>query len=205
MQSYCQIERSFYYLAMNKDDARLAKLQEYYVEHRLLPSFSVMGEMMGLRSKSSVSAFVGRMKAEGFLRSASDGRIAPGPTFFARALVGNVPAGFASPATELLGDAITIDEFLVEHPSRTILIRVKGDSMVDAGIHAGDFLVVERRSDAALGKIIVAVVDREYTIKYLAKDHLGYFLQPANPEYPAIRPESTLEIFGEVVGQFRKC
>jgi len=189
---------------MKKDDQRLALLQDYYTEHRLLPSFSTMGEMMALRSKSAVSAFVERMKTRGLLRSAPDGRVAPTDAFFARPLVGHVPAGFASPASEVLGDAITIDEYLVPHPSRTVLVQVKGNSMIDAGIHEGDFLVVERRSQVPVGRIIVAVVDQEYTIKYLAQDEHGYYLQPGNSEFAPIRPESSLEIFGEVVGQFRR-
>lgn len=188
---------------LNKDAQYLGKLQDYYALHRAFPSYAGIGSLIGV-SKQAAAKFVDRMIAVGYLRKAPDGRVTPANMFFARPYVGSAPAGFASPAYEVLQDAITIDEYLVEHPSSTVLVQVQGDSMIDAGIHDNDILIVERNASSAKDKIVVAIVDGEFTVKYLRHDSSGYFLEPANDQFPIIRPEGSLEIFGEVVGQFRK-
>ena len=128
---------------VNKDPLYLGKLQNYYALHRVLPSYAGIGSLIGVSKRAAVK-FVDRMIFIGYLSKAPDGRVTPANMFFARPYVGNAPAGFASPAAELMGDAITIDEYLVEHPSSTVLVKVQGDSMIGAGINDGDFLVVER-------------------------------------------------------------
>ena len=99
---------------------------------------------------------------------------------------------------------LTIDEFLVDSPSRTILLTVKGDSMIDAGLQPGDYIVVDKGGGARVGDIVVAIVDNEFTLKYLAQDKRGPYLKAGNPAYPPIRPQGRLEIFGLVTGSFRK-
>lgn len=189
---------------VNRDPFYLGRLQDYYALHRVIPSYAGIGDLIGVSKRAAVK-FVDRMIAVGYLSKAPDGRVTPANMFFARPHVGNAPAGFASPAEELIGDAVTIDEYLVEHPSSTVLVQVKGDSMIGAGIHDGDFLVVERRSDAREGEIVVAIVDGDFTIKYLQRDKEGYFLQPANPAFTNIRPQAALDIYGVMVGLFRKA
>lgn len=186
------------------DPAYLAKLQDHYALHRVLPPYAAMGRLLELRSKSSVAALVLRLKGQGFLEAAPDRRLRPGPRFFKRTLAESVRAGFPSPADDALHDSLSIDEYLVEHPSRTVLIKVKGDSMVDAGLHPGDIAVVERQPEAKVGDIVVAVADGGFTLKYLAQEQGRPVLRPANPDYPVIRPEGELEIFGVVVGLIRK-
>lgn len=187
----------------DREVAALAKLRDYYRKHQLIPSYAGLGDMLGL-SKQGAVKLAARLTLRGFLKKGPGGRLVPGGMFFERPLVGTAPAGFASPAMELMGDAITIDEYLVEHPSSTVLVEVKGDSMINAGIHDGDMLVVERCSSANRGKIVVAIVDGDFTIKYLQQDRHGYYLEPANDQFSIIRPEGSLEIYGEVVGQFRR-
>jgi len=188
---------------VNKDHIYLSRLQDYYAQYRLLPSYAGLGELVGISKRGAVK-FAERMIAIGYLAKAPDGRLCPANQFFARAFVGTAPAGFASPATEVLGDAISIDDYLVEHPSSTVLVEVKGDSMIGAGINSGDMLVVERNPNPDIGKIVVAIVDGDFTIKYLERDKQGCYLQPANEHFSNIRPEGSLEIFGVVAGQFRK-
>ncbi len=189
---------------MSNDADYLNNLQDYYAEHRVFPPYSAIGERLGLKSKSSVAALVARLKLAGFLEATPDKRLKPGPRFFERALADStVRAGLPQPA-DTGTDSLTIDEYLIERPSRTVLVRVKGDSMIDAGIHAGDIVVVERRPSADVGDMVIAIVDNEFTLKYLEKDKGDYVLKPANPAYPIIRPKGQLEIFGVVVGMVRK-
>lgn len=189
---------------MSQDAAYLAQLQDYYARHRVFPPYSGIGELLGLKSKSSVAALVARLRLEGFLEAMPDRRLKPGPRFFERVLAESVRAGFPQAADDSARDSLTIDEYLIEHPSRTVLVRVKGDSMVDAGIHPGDIAVVERTHSARPGDLVVAIVDDEFTLKRLARDKEGFLLLPANPAYPPIRPKGSLELFGVVVGIIRK-
>jgi len=189
---------------MSQDAHYLSQIQDYYARHRVMPSYAGIGERLGLKSKSSVAALVARLRLEGFLEAAPDKRLKPGVRFFERILADSVRAGFPQPADDSSRDTLTIDEFLIEQPSRTVLVRVKGDSMIEAGIHPGDIAVVEKRHDARPGDLVVAVVDDEFTLKTLALEKGEYVLQPANPAYPVIRPKGSLEIFGVVVGVVRK-
>ncbi len=188
---------------MNTNDHEyLAKLQNYYAMHRIIPSHNGIADLIGM-SKRGAAKFVERMVFAGYLGKAPDGRAVPENNFFARSIVGVVPAGLASPAAELMGDSISIDEYLVKNPSSTVLVEVNGESMINAGINHGDILVVERNANPKVNEIVVAMIDGEFTIKYLRRDDLGLYLEPANDAFPIIRPESTLEVYGEMVGLFR--
>lgn len=90
------------------------------------------------------------------------------------------------------------------HPTSTVMIRVQGDSMIDAGIFTGDIVIVDRGQRGKVNDIIVAEVDREYTLKYLKRDSKGYYLQAGNKKYPPIHPKEELKIFGVVIGVVRK-
>ena len=189
---------------MADDGQYLAQLQDYYARHRVLPSYASIGALIGLNSKASVAEMVLRLKSHGFLESSPDRRLKPGKRFFERALAESVRAGLPSPATQTAPEALTIDEHLVRHPSRSVLVTVKGDSMIDAGIHAGDVVVVEKRVAANVGDIVVAIIDNEFTLKRLDREKGRIVLRPENKAYPVIRPKGDAEIFGVVVGLFRR-
>jgi len=190
---------------MNKDHDYLAAIQDYYAEHKILPSYAGIADMLGFKSKNAVTALVARLKLQGYLESAPDRRLKPGKRFFERILAESaVQAGFPSTATGDRHDTLTIDEYLVERPSQTVLITVKGDSMIDAGIVPDDVVIVEKRQVANIGDIVVAIVDNEFTLKTLGREKSEFVLLPANKAYPVIRPKGKLEIFGVVIGQFRK-
>ena len=76
--------------------------------------------------------------------------------------------------------------------------------MIDAGIHPGDIVIVDKGAVAKPEDIVVAEVDREYTLKYLKKDKNGYFLRAGNTKYPDFRAREELKIFGVVTGVVRK-
>jgi len=190
---------------MSNDRSYLTSLQDYYARHRALPSYASIGSLLGLKSKSSVAAMVARLKLAGFLDSTPDRRLAPTKRFFARALA-EVPvrAGLPEQVDDSNSDALTIDDYLIERPSQTVLIRVKGDSMMDAGIFDGDLVVVEKRPSAKKGDIVVAIVDNQFTLKRLDVEDGKFVLRAENKAYAVIRPEGSLEIFGIMVGLVRK-
>lgn len=188
----------------NRDPEYLAKLRDYYAEHRVLPSFSGIANLVGLSSTSAVAAFVKRMKGGGYLDSTADRRLQPGKRFFEREIVDVVRAGSPEPANDVVARILEIDAFLIDNPSRTILLTVIGDSMVDAGLMPGDTVIVKKGAPAKPGDIVVAIVDNDFTVKYLAEDRRGFYLEPGNKAHEPIRAKDHLEIFGLVVGSFRK-
>lgn len=190
---------------MSNDRSYLTSLQDYYARHRALPSYASIGSLLGLKSKSSVAAMVARLKLAGFLDSTPDRRLAPTKRFFARPLAESpVRAGLPEQVDDSEADALTIDDYLIERPSQTVLIRVKGDSMIDAGIFDGDLVVVEKRPSAHKGDIVVAIVDNQFTLKRLDLEDGKFVLKAENKGYAVIRPEGALEIFGIMVGLVRK-
>lgn len=189
---------------MADDRQSLESLQNYYVRHGVLPSYAAIGRLVGLRSKSSVADLVGRLKRDGFLESTGDRRLKPGPQFFYRPKVESVRAGAPASPADSTPESVSIDRELVRDPSRTVLITVKGDSMEGAGIRDGDVVVVEKRPSAVAGDIVVAIVEDEFTLKRLAFERDRPVLKPENKGYPVIRPRGGLEIFGVVVGMFRR-
>ncbi len=189
---------------MSNDATYLAKLQDYYADNNVLPPYSTIMSLLGLKSKSPVAALIARLKLQGYLESTPEKRLKPGRRFFERPIFDSVQAGAPRQADESRYDTVSIDEYLVEQPSSTVLINVKGDSMIDAGIMPGDTVVVDKRRHANVGDIVVAIVDNEFTLKKLGNEKGKFVLIPCNPAYPVIRPQMDLEIFGVVVGQFRK-
>lgn len=188
----------------NRDQEYLDKLRDYYAEHRVLPSFSGIAALLGLKTTSTVAALVDRLKTAQMLASSPDRRLQPGKRFFERCVADSVRAGQPHAANDVPVEGLEIDAHLIDCPSRTVLLTVKGDSMIDAGLHPGDTLVVKKNAPASVGDIVVAIVDNEFTVKYLAKDEAGFYLKPGNTAYAIIRPKDGLEIFGLVMASFRK-
>ena len=182
----------------------LDHLRDYYAEHRVLPSFSGIAKLVGLGTTSAVAALVKRLKDSGHLESTPDRRLQPGKRFLERSLADTVQAGAPCVANDNPVQGLEIDAYLVDSPSRTVLLTVKGDSMVDAGLLEGDNVVVKKNAPVKPGDIVVAIVDDAFTIKYLQSDKSGFYLKPGNKAYSAIRAKDHLEIFGLVVGSFRK-
>lgn len=187
------------------DPSYLARLRDYYSQHHVIPSYTTIGKLWGISAKSWVANCVARLREEGYLKLAPDKRLGPGPRFFERHLAhAPVRAGLPDASLEESHELMTIDSYLVRVPSKTTLVRVKGDSMIDAGIFEGDLVVVEQQPNADAGDIVVAIVDDAFTIKYLERERGRYVLRPANKACSIIRPKGKLEIFGVMVGLVRR-
>ena len=129
---------------------------------------------------------------------AADGTHAPSalPLFAA-----TVQAGFPSPADDYLEGTLDLNEHLIRRPAATFFLRVSGDSMTGAGIYPGDILIVDRSLPPADGRIVIAVIDGELTVKRLSRRHGRIRLLPENPRYPPIEinAEQDLRVWGVVV------
>jgi DNA polymerase V len=97
-----------------------------------------------------------------------------------------VAAGLPAPTEDYIEGKIDLNRHLVKHPDSTFLVRVVGESMQDAGIHPRDLLVVDRSLEAVSGKVVIAVVDGELTVKRLRKHRNKLWLMPENPNFQPI-------------------
>lgn len=117
-----------------------------------------------------------------------------------------VSAGFPSPAEDYIDKKLDLNEYLVANPSSTFFVRVDGDSMLGAGIHSGDILIVDRSIRATDSKVIIAVLDGELTVKRLSHKNGKLKLIPENDDYEVIDvgPEQQFEIWGVVTNVIHK-
>ena len=101
-------------------------------------------------------------------------------------------------------DVMDFDEYLTPNKESSYVLKVKGDSMIEAGIHPGDLVIVERKPTYKIGQIVIASIEGEYTMKYLRKKNESYYLEPANSAYKPIYPKGNLNIEAVVTAIVRK-
>lgn len=124
-------------------------------------------------------------------------------------IIGSVAAGALSEAIETSEDSVRVDRMLLGRGGRDVFgLRIRGESMIDAGIHNGDFVFVRKQLEARRGDIVVALVGDEATCKYYFPERDHVRLEPANATMSPIRiPASdwrTTQILGVVVGVYRR-
>jgi SOS regulatory protein LexA len=186
------------------NDSYKRKIISFYERNKRMPGYQEIMAATGLASKNSVYKLINRLVEEGVLNKDSHGKLSPGRALAGVPLLGLVEAGFPSPAEEELLDVMDFDEYLTPNKESSYILKVKGESMLDAGICPGDLVIVERRSTYKPGQIVIASVDGEYTMKYLRKNGEAYYLDPANKSFKPIYPKGALSIEAVVTGVVRK-
>lgn len=190
-------------------------IREFQRKRGYSPSLSDLALAFGVRSKNAVAKVVGALVREGYLEKDPKGRIKileygegkeEGSAALALPLFGPIAAGFAAPAEEQVEELLTLDDYIAPGKSRSsmFLLRVKGDSMIDAGVYEGDLVVVERGAEPHVGDIVVGILDGEFTLKRLKKDKGKHYLQAENPRYPNLYALDELQVAGVVRGVIRK-
>ena len=180
----------------------LETLQSFYRKNKRLPSYSEMLTLFGLASKNAIHKIVKKLIATGYLYQLS-GKLAPAKLFFQAPLLGNVKAGFPTGAEEDL-NFMSLDEYLVDKPGSSFMLRVAGDSLEGIGIYKEDIVILEKAKEASRGEIVLALIDGEWTLKIIEKVNGMTVLRSANPKYPDFYPHLSLEIFGIVRSVIRK-
>ncbi len=104
-----------------------------------------------------------------------------------------VSAGFPSPADDYIENSLDLNKHLIKHPAATFFVSVKGDSMVDAGIHSGDILIVDRSLDATDKRVVIAVVDGEFTVKRIRIIDKKVYLLPENSDFSPIEITDSMD------------
>lgn len=186
-------------------DKYLTTLRAHWRENKSFPSMAKLADVLGLASSGGVFKALGRLVDQGYLERV-DGRIAPTKLFFALPMLGSIRAGLPQEVGQDAGqEVVSVEDFLIRYPERTVFCRARGDSMIGAGIFDNDMLVVERNAATKAGDIVAAVVDNEVTVKYLYPSYdTGWLLRAANPAYQDITAKASLEVLGVVVGVFRR-
>jgi len=190
----------------NKLDARASanKIKEFFISEKRLPSYSEIAQIFGYVSKNSSFKLVNKLVEHGFLEKDAKGRIIPKRLSLPLTFYGNIKAGFPSPAEDELIDTISFDDYLIDNPNASFILKVSGDSMVEAGINPGDLVIIEKGKEPKTSDIVLARIDNEWTLKYFDKRGSKVFLRAANPNYPNIYPEKELVIGGIVKAVVRK-
>ena len=194
-------------------------LVEYVDRHGYPPTVREIGEAVGLASPSTVHAHLARLESAGLIRRdrtkpralevMDGGRRDRGATAVAEErranvlpLVGDVAAGTGLVADEQIEDMVTVPDQLCSDAD--FLLTVKGDSMVDAGILDGDFVVVRRQQDARNGEIVVALMgDEDATVKRFFREKGRVRLQPENSSMEPMYPDQ-VQVLGVVRAVLRR-
>ncbi len=100
--------------------------------------------------------------------------------------ISKVAAGFPSPADDYIEKNLDLNELLIQKPAATFFVKVQGESMLDAGIHPNDILIVDRSIEAVSGKIVICALNGELTVKRLERLHNQWHLKAENPLYADI-------------------
>ena len=183
---------------------KVNRLREFYAHERRVPGYNELLDVLEYKSKNAVFQCIKRLASLGYIVKTGRKIAFTGKLTGNIKLLGSVQAGFPSPAEEELVDTLSLDEFLIERPEATFMLKVTGDSMIEAGIHPDDMVLIEKGTAPKTGDIVIANVDGEWTMKYFIRDHSGIHLEPANSKYSSIRPENSLEIAGIVKTVIRK-
>ncbi len=189
---------------MDEHKKKVEKLANFWRSKRRMPSYSEIMQITGYRSKAAVHYFLEKLIQSGVIGKDGRGRLFPKALDQGARLLGLVEAGFPSAAEEELLDVMDFDEYLVPNKESSYILKVKGDSMIEAGICPGDMVVVERRATYKPGQIVIAMIDGEYTMKYLRKKDGEHYLEPANPAYKPIYPSESFRVEAVVTAVVRK-
>ena len=117
-----------------------------------------------------------------------------------------VSAGFPSPAADYEEGKLDLNKHLIKNPAATFFVRVTGDSMVGAGIHHGDMLIVDRSLEPKDKNVVIAVINGELTVKRIRIKKKKIILEPENEDYPTqeITEETEFEVWGIVTNVIHK-
>jgi repressor LexA len=193
---------------------QILKLIAHHIETKgYPPSYQELADQLNIKSKYAILKHIDALVAKGYLEKDSsarglriiDSEYAPsGNNEMNVPLVGRVAAGFPILAQENVERYITIPRAMIKSEGRYFALKVRGDSMVNAGIFEDDMVIVNSTNAANNKDIVVALLHDEVTVKRLINESSRTFLKAENPDYDDIYPEGEWSIQGKVVGLVRE-
>ena len=180
------------------------KIESFYSENKRMPTYSEMMKLFNFKSKNAVFKIVEKLMEAGTVAKDHLGRLIPSETFGEVPMLGFVTAGFPAGVEEEMTDTVNLDDLLIKNKPLTFMLKVDGDSMIDAHIEKGDMVLVEKTNQAKDMQIVIAEVDGEFTMKYLREKGNKRWLEPANKNYKPIYPEHSLNVVAVLKAVIRK-
>jgi repressor LexA len=171
-------------------------LKDFSHEKGFAPSVREIASYLGFKSTKAIKVHLDELAKKGVIKKKSG--VARGISLAETGIpiMGRVAAGKPTLEFEGIDGYFTIDKW-----KNNFLLKVKGDSMIDAGIHEDDLVVIDRTKEPVKGNIVVALVEDEATVKRLDKRKNNWILKPENPDYPII--DKNFEVIGVVIGVIR--
>lgn len=179
------------------------KLYRFFRRQRRMPSYTELMALFGYKSRNAAAYLVERIVEAGFAERDTAGRLIPPARSLPLPLYGEVSAGYPVDVEARPVEMVSIDEYLADDAD-SFLLRVDGDSMIDAGILPGDIVLIAPRHEAKRGDIVLAQVDNQWTLKFLDRVGRQVRLKPGNPRYRTITPREELRLGGVIRGVFRR-
>jgi repressor LexA len=178
----------------------------------LPPSISEMAKFLKVKSKNAVAKLLDQLREKGYISTSGKARgiqvlnslgesVLKG--MFRAPVLGSIQAGMPMLAEQNIEDWINLPDTLVKHRREVFLLRVRGDSMKDAGILEGDLVIVKPTKDVRDRDIVVALLHDEATVKRFIKVQNRVYLKPENDKYKNIYPQDEWTVQGKVVGVIR--
>jgi repressor LexA len=202
---------------IQKDYKKLSeRVYEFYEKNYRMPSFQELTNIFSVNSKDTVSRILEDLVNLEYIDKDKNGKLLPVMNRFKSynyrpkkkvgvlKMLGLVEAGFPTFVDAEDMESITLDDWLVGDKTATFMLRVKGESMIDAGIMDGDYVIVERGREPRVGDIVLANVDSGWTLKYFEKEKGKIALVPANKKFKPIYPAQNLEIPAVVISVVRR-
>ncbi len=199
-----------------KLNSKQSKLLNFIIseirENNIPPSISEMALSLGVKSKNAIAKILKQLEDQKYIRTSGKAR---GITvlnsigqslekgIFSAPLLGNIQAGLPTMAEQHVEDWINLPETMVRNRRDVFLLRVRGDSMKNAGIFEGDLVIVRPIKDVKNKDIVVALLHDEVTVKRFIKIENRAYLKPENENYKNIYPQSEWTVQGKVVGVIR--
>ena len=182
----------------------ISKIRKFYFNRKRLPSYREIAELLNFKSVNAAWRVVKKLIDEGYIDKDSQGKLIPKRLGHELRVLGTVEAGFPTLANQEEMDTISLDQYLLTRPERNYMLRVIGQSMIDAGISPNDLVIAESEREPKNGDIVIAEVDGAWTMKYFQRRNKEVILIPANKDYPHIYPKQELKIGGVVVSVIKK-
>jgi repressor LexA len=181
-------------------------------EHTLPPSISEMATYMGMKSKNAIAKMLNYMEELGYIKTSGKARGIEVLDSLGASLqkglvrvpiLGNIQAGSPHLAEEHVEDWINLPQSLIKGRRDVFLLRVRGESMINAGIFEGDLVIVRPTKEARNNDIVVALLHDEATVKRFIQIKNRAYLKAENPDFKNIYPKEDWMIQGKVVGVIR--
>ncbi|HUU50407.1 MAG TPA: transcriptional repressor LexA [Nitrospinota bacterium] len=196
----------------SKQEKILSFITHHIEDKGYPPTFREIGQFFGMASTNAVKKFINILEEKGYIRrSAKSARALEVIDHTRRQkgiwvpIVGRITAGEPILAVENIEERLLLDPSLAKREN-TFLLRVYGDSMIEAGIHDQDLALIKPQKTAENGEIVAVLVDDEATIKRFYRKKERIVLKPANPKYEpiVIKRDAEVKIIGKVIGMIRR-